>query len=194
MGQELNCKARLPNRHRMAGKAQLETDYLLFRGPERIKISFGQLTGVMAEKGVLILEFPDGPAEFELGPAAEKWAHKILNPPSLMDKIGVRKGLTVRLIGQFERDFQKQIADREALIVSKGKCDLLFLAADKSAALDRISKLKADLKTPGALWVLYPKAVSDIKGVQVIQAGRAAGMKDIKVARFSATHTALKFV
>ena len=30
-----------------------------------------------------------GPVELELGAAAEKWARKILNPPSLMDKLGV---------------------------------------------------------------------------------------------------------
>jgi hypothetical protein len=42
--------------------------------------------------------------------------------------------------------------------------------------------------------VIYPKGVPQIKEIRVIQAGRAAGMKDVKVARFSATHTALKFV
>ena len=194
MGQELNCKARLRNGSALAGKAQLETDYFLFRGTERIKISFGELTGVKAESGVLILEFPNGPAQFELGSAAEKWARKILNPPSLMEKLGVHADLTVRLVGQFEHDFEKQIADRKAAIVSKGKCDLLFVAVEKPTALDRISKLKADLKVRGALWVVYPKGVSGIKGEYVIHAGRAAGMKDIKVARFSATHTALKFV
>lgn len=33
-----------------------------------------------------------------------------------------------------------------------------------------------------------------IRAVEVIEAGRAAGLKDTKVARFSSTHTALRFV
>lgn len=56
------------------------------------------------------------------------------------------------------------------------------------------SKLKANLKPGGALWLIYPKGVPEIKEIEVIRAGRAAEMKDVKVARFSATHTALKFV
>jgi hypothetical protein len=60
--------------------------------------------------------------------------------------------------------------------------------------LNQIQKLKASLEPGGGLWVIYPKGVPQIKEIQVIDAGRAAGMKDVKVARFSATHTALKFV
>jgi hypothetical protein len=197
MGQELECKARIQRRAMMHGRAQLETDFVLFRGPERLKVSFGELTGVKAEGGVLKLEFAGGPAELELGTAAEKWARKILNPPSLMDKLGVKAGLTVRLIGEFdgfEPDFRKQIAERTAVAVAKGKCDLLFLAAGRSRELDRIRTLKASLKPGGAVWVVYPKGVPEIKGIEVIQAGRTAGMKDVKVARVSATHTGLKFV
>ena len=194
MGQELECKARIGRRTKMEGKAYLETDFVLFRGPERFKISFSELTGVKADGGLLKLEFAGGPAELELGAAAEKWAHKILNPPSLMDKLGVKSAIEVRLIGDFEAGFPNQIAQRQAVVVTKGKCDLLFLLAGGSSELERIQKLKVNLKPGGALWVVYPKGVPDIKEIQVIQSGRVAGMKDVKVARFSATHTALKFV
>ena len=50
------------------------------------------------------------------------------------------------------------------------------------------------LKPAGALWVVYPKGVQTIREIEVIAAGREAGLKDVKVASFSATHTALKFV
>jgi hypothetical protein len=194
MGQELICKARLQGRLAGEGKAQLETDYLLFRGSERIKIALGAVTAVKADGGVLRLEFAGGPAELELGAAAEKWAQKILNPPSRIRKLGVAAGLTVRLEGQFEPDFLEEIAASEAVGVLKGKCDLLFVAAVRIAELDRLPKWKAELKAGGALWVVYPKGHPEIKEVALIQAGRAAGMKDVKVVRFSATHTALKFI
>jgi len=197
MGQELECQARIQRRGRMLGKAQLESDYILFRGPQRFKVSFGELTSVKADSGILKLEFADGPAELELGDAAEKWARKILHPPSLMDKLGVKPGLMVRLIGEFdeiEPCFEREIAKRQAVAVAKGKCDLVFQAAGTAADLDRIGKLKTHLKPGGVLWVIYPKGVSLITEIQVIQAGRVAGMKDVKVVRFSATHTGLKFV
>ena len=101
MGQELECRMRY--REAVAGgKAYLETDYLLFRGDERVKVAFKDLTSVKAADGVLRLEFAGGPAELELGKAAEKWAEKILHPPSRLDKLGVKAGSTVRLVGEFE--------------------------------------------------------------------------------------------
>jgi hypothetical protein len=106
----------------------------------------------------------------------------------------VKPGLTVRLVGEFDVGFRKQVAERKASAVAKGKSNLLFLAAARSVELNQIQKLKASLEPGGALWVIYPKGVPQIKEIQVIEAGRAAGMKDVKVARFSATHTALKFV
>jgi len=42
--------------------------------------------------------------------------------------------------------------------------------------------------------VIYPKGGPAIREIEVLEAGRAAGLKDVKVASFSATHTGLKFV
>jgi hypothetical protein len=53
--------------------------------------------------------------------------------------------------------------------------------------------LKSRLKPGGALWIVYPKGVSAIREAEVITAGRGAGLKDTKVARFSDTHAALRF-
>ena len=73
MGQEIECRIRYQGRT-AAGKAYLETDFLLFRGDPRLKVMLRDLTGVKAADGILELEFPGGPAELELGKAAEKWA------------------------------------------------------------------------------------------------------------------------
>jgi hypothetical protein len=50
------------------------------------------------------------------------------------------------------------------------------------------------LKRNGAIRVVYPKGRKDITENDVRQAGLRAGLVDVKVARFSETHTALKFV
>jgi hypothetical protein len=84
MGQEKECRLRHGGRT-IAGKALLESDHLVFRGGERLKISFRDLNGVTAAGGVLRLDWGGGRAEFELGAAAETWAQRILHPPSLLD-------------------------------------------------------------------------------------------------------------
>jgi hypothetical protein len=138
----------------------------------------------------LTLEFAGGPARFELGAAAEKWAHKILHPPSRLGKLGVKPGLTVSVSGDFDTGFLAELPAPAA----KGKSDLVFFAAAKSADLSKVRKLAGPIEADGALWIVYPKGVKEIREIDVIESGRAAGLKDVKVASFSATHTALKFV
>ncbi len=192
MGQELECRLRLAGRA-LAGRAYLETDHLLIRGDERLKVLFKDLTAVHASGGVLRLEFPGGPAELELGAAAEKWADKILHPPSRLDKLGVKPRLTVQMAGEFEEAFLAELRQR-GIRSGKRKQDLVFFAAQKSADLAKLPGLAARLDAAGALWVVYPKGVTAIREVEVIAAGRDAGLKDVKVCGFSETHTALKFV
>jgi hypothetical protein len=74
------------------------------------------------------------------------------------------------------------------------KADLVFYNASKTADLARVRRLAGGLKPNGALWVVYPKGVAEVRELDVLMAGREAGLKDTKVASFSATHTALRFV
>jgi len=83
---------------------------------------------------------------------------------------------------------------RGCAIRGTGKAEVVFFAAAATRDLARMSKLKSWLKPAGALWVVYPKGVAAIREIEVLEAGRAAGFTDTKVTRFSATHTALKFV
>lgn len=194
MGQEVSTKLRYKKRI-IEGKALLETDYVLFKGAERLKVLLKDLTGVKAIDGALRLEFPGGPAEFMLGPAAEKWANKILHPPSRLDKLGVKEGVAVRLVGPLDQDFRIELSGAGAKqIDSKAKAELVFLAVDHSKQLSQVPKVLPGMETAGALWIVYPKGTSEVREIEVIQAGRAAGLKDVKVASFSKTHTGLKFV
>jgi len=194
MGQEAATRLRY-RRRTVEGKALLETDHVLFRGAERLKVFFKDLTGVQAVGGSLKLEFPGGPAELELGAAAEKWAHKILHPPSRLDKLGVKPGLEVGFVGPVDGGLSEEIrAAGVQEIPSRVKADLLFVAVEKTADLGQVRRLAARLKPAGALWVVYPKGMAGIREIEVIEAGRAAGLKDVKVAAISATHTGLKFV
>jgi hypothetical protein len=192
MGQELNCRMHL-GRRVLEGKAYLETDHLLFRGEERVKIALKDLQSARAEGGMLRLEYAGGPASLELGKAAEKWAAKILNPPTRATKLGLKPGLSVRLAGEFPEDFTAELSGLET-VGPRSKADLVFLLAPRRQMLSQVPKLAATRNPAGALWIVYPKGVPEIREIEVIEAGRAAGLKDVKVASFSPTHTALKFM
>jgi hypothetical protein len=193
MGQELACRLHYRQKT-FTGKAYLETDFLLFRGEERLKIPFRDLTSVEAVDGVLRVEFGASQAAFELGPPAARWAARILHPPSRLAKLGVKPGSPVALIGGFETGFREELETAGAAFVDgSDPAGLVFLAARDRRDLARIPKLKERLASRGALWVVYPKGSADIREVEVIQAGRAAGMKDTKVAAFSTECTALRF-
>jgi len=196
MGQEAACKARFGGKV-SAGKALFETDALIFRGEFRLSIPLKSIQSVEAADGLLRVTSPQGMAVFELGPQAEKWAHKIRNPRTLADKLDVKPGVRVSLCGVGDANFREQLKARTGDI-SEGKpakgSDLIFLQAESVNDLAKLKPLESSLKRNGAIWVVYPKGKKDITEIGVLQAGKQAGLVDIKVARFSDTHTALKFV
>ena len=61
---------------------------------------------------------------------------------------------------------------------------------------DTLEEVRANIRDAfgGVLWVIYPKGVRTITENDVLAAGREAGRKDVKVASFSSTKTALKFI
>jgi hypothetical protein len=186
------------NRKSGTGKARLETDVLQFRGGEvRLAIPFGQMSKVSARAGMLRVTFPDGSASFDLGVAASKWAEKILHPPSRLDKIGVKAAWRVSAVGVDDAAFLQElngvVAELSIGRVAKGS-DAIFFGVTKTSELQRLPTLKTMMKPDGALWVIRPKGRPEISETAVMAAGSAAGLVDVKVVRFSSTHTAEKFV
>ena len=196
MGQEVHCSAHVGGRT-LAGKAMLETDELLFRGAERVRIRLADITKATATDGRLLVRHKDGSATFELGPAAIRWAERINHPPTLADKLGVKPGHRVALIGLDDEPFAQMLEGRGAVVGSgrlRKACDLVFLGVQRPRDLGRLNSLETSLARDGAVWVVYPKGRKDPSEGDVIGAGKAAGFIDVKVARFSDSHTALKFV
>src|ERR1700741_2897066 len=99
MGAEAACTVTF-NKKTVAGKARLETDALQFRGGDvRLNIPFKEMKRVTADDSVLSVTFGEGRAKFELGGAASKWREKILHPPSLLAKLGVKASFKVAVLG-----------------------------------------------------------------------------------------------
>jgi hypothetical protein len=196
MGAEARCTVTM-GRIKAAGKALLETDALIFRGGDlRLTIPYREMSSVDANHGTLRVTYADGAAHFDLGAVATKWADKIRNPPSRIDKLGVKAGQRVLLQGLFDAQLRAELDGRGACVVSRAAADLdvIFYAASERAALSRLESLRTLLKPDGAVWIVRPKGNAAITEGDVMKAGKAAGFVDVKVVRFSATHTAEKFV
>ena len=196
MGKELNCSVRF-EKQQSEGKALLETNEILFRGDFRLKIPFSTIKSAKAVDGELRLQTADGLAVFHLGAAAEKWCDKILHPKSRIEKLGVKPGAKVALVGEFDAEFLREVASLTKS-ASKGKgasdSECIFFAADSKAGLASLSKISKSMQGATALWIVYPKGQKHITENDVLAAGRKTGLKDVKVVGFSPTHTALKFV
>ena len=196
MGSEQLCTVRAEGKT-SKGKALLETSEIIFRGDFRLKIPLASLQSTVAKDGELRLKWEGGSAIFELGETAAKWADKILHPKSTTEKLGIKPGLTVSVRDIRDADFVRDVrASAKASSNTKllPASDLIFMGASELADLGEVGDLLPSLAKSGALWIVYPKGKRDIKEVQVIEAGKAAGLVDVKVVKFSETHTALKFV
>lgn len=197
MGSELKGAVRT-GKERHEGKILLETSDLIFRGTNyRLKIAFPEIRDVKAANGELRVATKDGVVTFEVGPAAEKWREKILHPKTRVEKLGVKPGTRVCLLGQLQADFVKELETTGAEIVEPNRsvnADQTFFAVDGRSALGAIEKFAEKMKGAEAVWVVYRKGKKELSENDVIAAARKAGLKDVKVVGFSATHTALKFV
>lgn len=196
MGNEAPCKLRWDGKA-FSGRALLETSEIVFRGETRLKIPFAAIIKLQAREGELHIRTKEGLAVFAIGAQAEKWREKIANPKTLIEKLGVKAGETVSLIGEFPADFVASLKEQGATIAlakSAREAAWFFLAADGRQNLQRVKSIANGLKGTAALWIVYPKGQTSITESDVRSSGRGAGLTDIKVASFSPTHTALKFV
>src|SRR5258708_18524056 len=118
MGKEVTGSVRA-GKARHTGKILLETSEIILRGADyRLKIPFAEITGVTAVDGELRIDRKDGAVIFEVGKTAEKWREKILHPKSRAERLGVKAGTQVRLIGSFELDFMRELRASKATILA----------------------------------------------------------------------------
>lgn len=202
MGDEADCTL-LSGGRTAAGRAYLESDRLAFRAPGkgsvRATILLSEVTSAsVAGDGDLALGTASGPVTLAgLGAKAPRWVRAIQEPKSVLEKLGVRAGMRVALVDLEDAAFRAELEGTGALVdpAGAGPSDLLFFRVDDPAALARLGALRSRLAPAGALWVLRAKgAGAPVAEMDVLDAGRAAGLVDTKVVAFSATLSAAKFV
>jgi hypothetical protein len=195
MGNEVLTRVELGGQAAEA-RALLETEEVIVRGALKARIPFREMTDVRAEGGVLCLRWNEGDVRIHVGKDAAKWAEKIRNPKSVLDKLGIKPGQKVSVLGEVDRQFIEELQARGADVSRKVRrqSDVIFLVAARREELERLDDLRGALAPAGAIWVLRPKGNPAISEGDVMAVGKAAGLVDVKVVRFSSTHTAEKLV
>jgi len=116
---------------------------------------------------------------------------------TLIDKLGVKPGKRIAVLGVEDAEFLRDLAasvpgySRGNRI---GNADLIFFSAEDQKDLSQLKSLARSISKSGGIWVVYPRGQKHIREIDVINAGKSAGLTDNKVCRFSGTHTALRFV
>jgi hypothetical protein len=196
MGAEVVCKVHHDGRI-SEGKALLETEELIFRGGFRLRIPFRDITKAEVHDELLRVATPTGVAEFALGNAtAEKWLQKLLNPKSVLDKLGVKAGMNIAVLGIGDADFLAKLGERVGKFDGKpGKeRDCIIWGVMQKKDLAKLPALEKALDRAGGIWVIWPKGRPELREDDIRAAAISAGLVDVKVMKFSETHSGLRLV
>ncbi len=195
MGNEALCRVDYGGQSAQA-KVLLETEELIVRGAMKLRIPFKEMEDVAADGDALTFRWNGADALVALGGQAAKWADKIRNPKSVIDKIGVKQGQRVSIIGDVSDELAVAIEARSGDVSRRVRkpSDVIFFAAATREALPRLADLRQSLAPDGAIWVIRPKGTPAISDSDVMAAGKAAGLVDVKVVRVSERLSGEKFV
>jgi len=179
----------------------LETDEIILRTTPRRVLLRAAIASPRVEGEALAFEHDQTTYRLHLGAKeAAKWVDALLHPKSRLDKLGVSKGLSVAAIGALDAGFLAELAGALGAPPKRRLGDghaIVFLGVETRKDLEALSKAKGALAAKGAIWIIRPKGKPLPKEapaeVDVREACRAEGLVDLKVARFSDTHTAEKY-
>ena len=198
MGYDTTCTLTIEGRS-FRGKAVLEHKELLFRGDVRLLIPLSGIDAARADGDCLVIVFGGRSAAFEIGAgAAAKWAKRITSPPSRADKLGVKAGMRIALVGLEDEALVEDIGAKGALLETSARSkglDLIFFAVQAPRELSRLASIAGRLEPAGAIWLIRAKGRgAPISERDSMAAGKQAGLVDVKVVSYSDTHSAEKYV
>ena len=189
-------------RERADVKAHLDSLNLQLSGGKKLTLPLAQVKSAAVEGEALKIDTGAMKFSLKLGAReAELWRKKILNPPSLADKLGFKPDKAVVLSGAVPGEIVEAAKAAKSVKASAklpgaskffdGDIVALQLSVGKEAA--QIAAAARTLGPATALWFVYAKG-SAVNGDDIIMFARKAGLKDTKVARVSETHAALRFI
>jgi hypothetical protein len=117
---------------------------------------------------------------------------------SLLEKLGVRSDLTIALVGVTDREFcaevRAAVPETYEHVIPKGTEMILLQAETRDGLATTLADVGKLLRPDGGIWVLWPKGRMRLTKRDVMRAGAAAGLVDVKTIDFSDVFSALKLV
>lgn len=196
MGLEATCEA-LHGGRRLKVIAHLEPTKLSLRGSLKLVIPVAEMQMAEARRGVLHVKWPAGTVDLQLGSDAERWALAIRYPRGRLDKLGIKPGMRVAVVGLDDAGFLAELRGRTGDVTigrPKKETEAVLVALSRRADLPRLKALRAAIKKNGMIWVVWPKGRKEFREDDARAYGPTAGLVDVKVMSFSDTLSGLKMV
>ncbi len=174
------------------GKATLETDFVRFSGPFRVRLTFAACHNIDVDGPWLRFTTADAVLALELGePDATRWLDRIRNPPSLAQKLGLKPGRPVRRAGPLPPEVEAELARLK--IPAAPDAPVILLGLTLPGGLGALDEAAASVAPGLDIWVFFEKGRKDVTATDVIMRGRVLGLTDTKVCRVSDTMTGQRF-
>lgn len=197
MGLEASCRCDWQGQTETV-RAHLDSTGLDLRGSFRVRIDLAQIKAITASNGKLSLRANEAAMVLHLGEKAAAWAQFIKYPRSRIEKLGIKPGQRVLLVGLEDDALRADLASLDCTVLrreSKVPVDAAIVLIDTPDQLDRIARHRKSITAGGSLWVIRPKGKgTPVTEAQVRDAAKRAELVDIKVVSFSETHSAEKLV
>jgi hypothetical protein len=116
---------------------------------------------------------------------------------TLLEKLGLKAEQKILVLDIGDAFFLNEIEPYSPVFAERkptADLDVIFFGAEQKKDLARLGSLRKSIVSNGAVWIVFPKGRQDIREIDVIAAGKAAGLVDNKVVKFSESHTTLRFV
>lgn len=195
MGLEATCTARRAGIS-SAGRARLEETALVFQGEFKARVPVASIRAVEVRGGTLVLDYPGGPLELDLGTSAARWASRIREPRGLAEKLGLKPGLRVSVAGVSDERLLEEIRQSGAELVGPRarELDLAFVGLQAKADLERLAAARGRIRKTGAVWAIWPRGRKDLREDDIRAFNPASGLVDVKVVSVSPLLSGLKLM
>ncbi|MGE0456083.1 MAG: DUF3052 domain-containing protein [Vicinamibacteria bacterium] len=129
--------------------------------------------------------------------AAKAKAIEIRYPRPLLDKLGVKAGARVALVGLREAELPESPRSRTddlSLGRAKAGSDLVLAGFESRDEIGGLAALRGRIKPDGAIWAIWPKGRKELREDDFRAAGPGLGLVDVKVVSVSERLSGLKLV
>ena len=177
------------------GKLYLDSEFLQFKSKELPwKLRLGKDVSAREFRGKLRVSAGDETLSFDVGEDTDRWIRKILNPPTLMTKLGIKENHRCWMSRGFSKEFRDELRAASAGITrSLLDSDLAFHFLPNRSELDQLANTLADLPEGINVWVVWPKSSPKVSQGEVMECASKFGYGPSKTAAFSNECSSMRF-